>query len=448
ANLFSGRLSTNLFNLTALLFYSGVMVLFDPMLTAVGIALAGCNFLVLRLTARRRSTLSHHYLNEHGKMVSASVGAIRAIETLKANGTEDEAFRRFAGFQANTQIAHLRLGLLNLSATTIATFTTALTTVVILGLGGIKVLEGGMTIGMLVAFQSLMASFSGPVQELAALGSDLQIIRGDLARLADLFRYPVPPAPPPLSEQDVKRLRGQLVMEDITFGYHPLDDPLIEGFSLRLDPGRRLALVGRSGSGKSTLGRLICGLHAPWSGSITLDGRAINVIPPELFAEGVAYVDQEVVLFAGTVRDNLTLWDATIPEQRIVGALEDAMILDEIMGRTGRYDSTVTEGGDNFSGGQRQRLEIARALVNDPALLVLDEATAALDPITEQAIDERLRRRGCGCVIISHRLSAIRDCDEIIVLEKGRVVERGDHTTLMALNGTYTALVGEIVELA
>lgn len=185
----------------------------------------------------------------------------------------------------------------------------------------------------------------------------------------------------------------------------------------------------------------MCGLLPPTSGEILLDDRPLDSIPRHLFSTLMAYVDQEVFLFEGSLRDNLTLWDDSVPDEALTEALKDAMILREVSSRSRGLDCPVSEGGLNFSGGERQRLEIARALVNQPALLVLDEATAALDPVTEKAIDDHIRRRGVVCVIIAHRLSTIRDCDEIVVLKAGKVVERSSHEQLMAQNAEYATLV-------
>ena len=272
------------------------------------------------------------------------------------------------------------------------------------------------------------------------------MIKGDIARLDDVLNYtpdertyrgvnerePDAKAPSP---------RGFVELEKVTFGYNSMEPPLIEDFSLSIGPGRRVALVGGSGSGKSTIARLICGLLTPWSGRVRIDGEDFGDIPPSRFAEIVSYVDQDIVLFEGSVRDNVSLWDPTVEERDIVQALRDAAIHDVIATQPRRYDSQVDEGGRNFSGGQRQRLELARALARNPAVLVLDEATAALDPVTEVEIDDRLRQRGCTCLIAAHRLSTIRDADEIVVLDRGRIVQRGTHDRLIAEDGLYRTLV-------
>jgi ABC-type bacteriocin/lantibiotic exporter with double-glycine peptidase domain len=291
----------------------------------------------------------------------------------------------------------------------------------------------------------LTASFAGPISGLVQFAGGFQAVKADLARLADVLNYPVDSADRCVSPRGgvPPKLSGRIELRNIQFGYSPLDPPLIDGLSLTLQPGMRIALVGGSGSGKSTLGRLICGLLKPWAGEILYDGVELKDIPPEVFGNSVAYVDQDIFLFEGTARDNLTLWDQTVPESNISQALKDASIHDEVAARPGNYDCYVAEGGANFSGGQRQRIEIARALVGNPSILVLDEATAALDPYTEHQIDDNLRRRGCACIIIAHRLSTIRDCDEIILLEGGKISERGTHDDLLAKKSAYAQLVAQ-----
>jgi len=446
ARLLSGGLATNALNLCTLAFFAVAMALYDLELAGLAIALSLLNVVALKLVARRREEINRGLALESGKLNGATVGIIRTIETLKATGFEDDAFARWAGFHAKVLNAEQRLGLYSAVLEIVPTFLSLLTTAALFGIGGLRVIDGDLTVGSLVALQSLMASFAAPLTTLVQLAGGFQTIKGDVARIEDVFNYPADAAAahlrPDGERDDVPpRLSGRLELRDVAFGYSPLEPPLIEGLSLVLEPGMRIALVGASGSGKSTVGRLICGLCKPWSGDIRFDDWPLAEIPPQVFANSIAYVDQDIFLFEGTVRDNLSLWDPTVPEADISTALKDAAIHDEIAARSGNYDCHVEEGGTNFSGGQRQRIEIARALVGNPALLVLDEATAALDPATEKEIDDNLRRRGCSCIIIAHRLSTIRDCDEIIVLDRGTVKERGTHDELVALGGDYAALV-------
>ena len=443
--LLSSGIAANALNLTSILFFAAAMAIYDLQLAVLGVGMSLANVLVLKLIGERRQDLSRSLALEQGKLVGATVSAVRSIETLKASGLEDEAFGQWAGIQAKALNAEQELGGSSIFLEMLPTLFTGLTVAAILGVGGLRVIEGSLTLGGLVAFQSLMASFSEPMTELVNYAGSLQTIKGGLERLEDVYNYPLgnrnncsvgPERFPP-------KLTGRIELSDIKFGYSILEAPLLDGIAISIQPGSRVALVGASGSGKSTLGKLICGLYEPWAGDVRIDGWRLSEIPPQVFANSVTYVDQDIFLFEGTARENLTLWDPTVTEANLSQALKDAAIHEDIATRVGNYDCYINEGGANFSGGQRQRIEIARALVSNPSVVVLDEATGALDPITEKTIDDNLRRRGCTCVIIAHRLSTIRDCDEIIVLQQGKIVERGTHEQLMGLQGAYAKLVAQ-----
>jgi NHLM bacteriocin system ABC transporter peptidase/ATP-binding protein len=443
ARLLSGGIAVNVLNLVSVAFFAAAMAAYDLLLAAVCVGISLMNVAVLRLISGRRQDLSRSLALERGKLVASTVSAVRSIETVKASGLEDESFAHWAGIHAKALNAEQTLGVSSVLVEMFPTLFNGLTVAAILGFGGLRVIEGSLTLGGLVAFQSLMASFSDPITALVNHVGSLQTIKGGLERLEDIYNYPRDrkEREDPASHPPAAKLAGKVELIDVEFGYSRLEAPLLTGLSIVIEPGTRVALVGASGSGKSTLGRLICGLYKPWSGQILIDGRERSEIAPEVFATSVAYVDQDIFLFEGSARDNLTLWDPTITEPELTRALKEAAVHDEIATRPGNYDCHVTEGGANFSGGQRQRIEIARALVSNPSVLVLDEATAALDPITEKLIDDNVRRRGCTCIIIAHRLSTIRDCDEIIVLRQGQIAERGTHEQLIALKGIYAQLV-------
>ncbi|MFD8467077.1 NHLP family bacteriocin export ABC transporter peptidase/permease/ATPase subunit [Streptomyces cyaneofuscatus] len=425
--------------------YALLMWTYDPQLTIVGVLIALLNIVAMRVVIRLRAAHTQKLRADTARLTNTSYTGLQLIETMKATGGEDGYFRRWAGQHATTLEEQQRLGVptavLSVVAPTLATLNSAL----ILWVGGLRAVEGYISIGLLVAFQALVARFSSPITRLNGVAGRIQDFAADVARLRDVESFPVDPLySRDEPEPGTRRLTGHVTLEDITFGYSPLDKPLLTGFSLTVGPGRQIALVGGSGSGKSTVSRLISGLYTPWEGTIRIDGQRLEDIPRGALAASVSFVDQDIFLFEGTVRDNVALWDPSITDEAVITALRDAELYEDVIARRPEgIHGRVEQDGRNFSGGQRQRLEIARALVRRPSVLVLDEVTSALDARTEQAVIANLRRRGCACVVIAHRLSTVRDSDEIVVLDHGTVVERGRHEALVAAGGPYAELVRE-----
>ena len=443
ADILSGQLARTAIDAVMVVFYGGVMFAYSPILTLIGVGSAIANILVLQWMARKRTDANMLLLEDRGKITGVGISAIKSIETLKASGLESEFFTRWSGNYVNMTHTQQKLEVYNQILGTMPTLLSALSVTLIFCLGGWQVMSGKLTIGMLVAFQALMLRFQGPVNTLVGFGSLLQELEGDLTRLDDALNNPLDvevQQEDRIEWESDRQLLGRVEVRNITFGFSHADPPLIENFSLSLEPGQRVALVGATGSGKSTLAKLICGLYQPWQGAILLDGIPRRQIPRQVLARSLSFVEQEIWQFEGTVRENLTLWDSSIPEERLVQACKDALIHDVVMSQLGGYDGKLLEASANLSGGQRQRLEIARALVNNPTILVLDEATSALDVETENLLVANLRQRQCSCIIVAHRLSTISDCDEIIVWDRGRVVQRGTHNYLSEVEGVYRHL--------
>jgi NHLM bacteriocin system ABC transporter peptidase/ATP-binding protein len=423
-------------------FYLILMFLFTPTLTLFTLTIALINFFVLKKIVRIRRDKSLQIGVTNGQFQGAAYNGIASIETLKASGRENDFFNKLIGIQVKMVNANQELLQKVLYIQSAPMLLNGLNTVIILGLGSILIMQGHLTIGVLIAFQTLSAGFLAPINELVSITGLIQELSGDMARVDDVMvAKSLTKDASTMEKSKAHKLEGCLILDKLSFGYNVTQQPLIKDFSLMVNPGQRVALIGGSGSGKSTLAKLICRLYQPWQGTILIDNHLIESIPMIEYAGSVSLVDQEIRLFRGTIADNITMWDHSITEQDMIQAAKDACIHDIITQRDNGYDSLITEGGTNFSGGQRQRIEIARALAKNPRVLIMDEATSALDPTTEELISNNIRHRGCTCIIIAHRLSTIRDSDEIIVLDKGDVVERGSHHELVACSGHYSSLV-------
>jgi NHLM bacteriocin system ABC transporter peptidase/ATP-binding protein len=445
ADTVSGDLSQVLLNCITAIFFLVMMFAYERELALIAVVAVVAELVVWRVITERTAELSQHMSVQAGKLAGASVNGLANIESIKASAREDSLFAKWMGLQTQFVNSSVRAQGIALALGQLPSLLSLVVNLAILGIGSLRIIEGEFTVGGLVAFQTLLASFTAPVHALLGLNQKIQTLRGDLTRLDDVLNYPADSLEDGGAATAVPA--GGFELREVSFGYNRNDPPLIENFSLTLAPGRRVAIVGASGCGKSTLARLVAGLYRPWSGTILFDGRPRGDYARASLASSLAFVDQDVVLFEGTIRDNLAMWDPAISDAAIEKAARDACIHDVVMEREGSYAAQVQEGGRNWSGGQRQRLEIARALAANPRTLVLDEATSALDAATERAVQENLRSRGCACLIVAHRLSTVRDADEIIVLDRGRVVERGRHDALIGIaDGHYARLIASGIE--
>ena len=441
-----GELAPVIVNAVMLVFYLAIMLNYNLLLTAVGIFTVLINAFMGRYISRKRVNISRSAMANAGKLYATTVGGVEMIETIKASGAETGYFSRWAGYQAALNEDQARTVRLNTYLGMVPGLLTQLANIAVLVLGIWLIVAGQLTPGALLAFTGFLSAFMAPVGQIINLGQTVQEMRTQMERVEDVMRYPADVPYDDNSHEDLdsldrEKLRGQVDLDNITFGYSPLDPPLIENFSLHIEPGNWVALVGGSGCGKSTIAKLTTGLYKPWSGEVRFDGTPIDEVPRAVLRGSIAVVDQDIVTFDDTVSDNIKLWDRSIEDYEVILACRDANIHDEIAAREGGYASRILPGGRNFSGGQLQRLEIARVLAQDPTVIVLDEATSALDAQTEAEVISRIRDRGITCIVVAHRLSTIRDCDEIVVLDRGKVVERGTHEELIAANGTYAELV-------
>ncbi|WP_156204712.1 NHLP family bacteriocin export ABC transporter peptidase/permease/ATPase subunit [Candidatus Syntrophocurvum alkaliphilum] len=432
--------------LLTIIFYFIVMLNYSVILALLSLITALISIAYLIYSSKKIETMNKKLLQDQGKVMGFSISGLFIIETLKASASESNYFSKWSGYHDKSINSQQKLGKTQNILIQLPNFLAEFSNVLILFVGGLLIMTGNLTIGALIAFQLLLKVFMEPVNDITQMGMDLKKVQGDINRLEDVFKYNtdenVDREVEVAKEEDAyKKLEGYIELKDLSFAYNPWDPPLIDNFNLTLKPGSRVALVGGSGSGKSTIARLISGIYKPWSGEILFDGINSEKLPRNVIINSMAVVDQDIMLFDGTIRDNLTMWDNTISDFNIIRAAKDACIHDDITMRENAYEHKVSEGGANFSGGQKQRLEIARALAGNPSIIILDEATSALDVHTEKKVDENIRRRGCTCVIVAHRLSTIRDCDEIIVMDKGKIVERGTHDELKDAEGLYAQLI-------
>ena len=426
------------------------MFTYDVLLTLVVLLLALLHGALARFLNAFREVRSQTMRREQGLLLGVGMQMLNHADNLRMTGSDDRFFSRWSGQQASELRARQLYSELGSVNSALPGLVAAFRAAAVLGFGGSLVMAGEMTLGTLVGFYILAEMFLAPVGRFLEFAEKRQALETDLQRLEDISSTSEDPAFSRRSPEAQSistfngrlQLAGHLELRDVTFGYNKSRPPLIKDFNLLVKAGQRVALVGPSGSGKSTVACLVAGTCRPWSGEILFDGCTRDEIPQDVLRHSISVVDQEAVLFSASVRDNITLWNPAVPDEVIVAATRDACIHEEILLRPHGYATLVEEGGVNFSGGQQQRLEIARGLASNPTVLVLDEATSALDAATEEEVDDALRRRGVTCLIVAHRLSTVRDCDQIIVLDKGIEVQRGTHDELIAdQDGTYYKLV-------
>ena len=429
-------------NTAMMVFYLVVMIRYSWLLTLVGLISILVNLLMSHIISQKRINLTRIQVRDASKLASATVAGIEMIETIKASGAENGYFEKWSGYQASVNTQKVKYVKLNQYLGMIPSLVSSLTNTAVLMIGVWLTMKGEFTVGMIMAFQGFLSSFTAPASSLISAGQTLQEMRTEMERVEDVMEYPNDPVFENETEAEIyAKLTGEIEMKNVTFGYSALAEPLIKDFNLSLKPGSRVAFVGFSGCGKSTLAKLISGLYQPWSGEILFDGKPMSQIDRSIFTASLAVVDQDIILFEDTIANNIKMWDDSIEDYSMIQAASDVRLHEDILRRDGGYQYRITEGGKDFSGGQRQRLEIARVLAQDPTIIIMDEATSALDAKTEYEVVTSIKNRGITCIVVAHRLSTIRDCDEIIVLDRGNVVERGTHDELYAKGGLYTKLV-------
>jgi len=431
-------------NMIMMIFYLVVMLRYSMVMTLVGIASLVLNLGIARYLSNKRVNVTRVQMRDAGKLASTTLAGISMTETIKSSGAEGGFFRKWSGYQASVNTQNVKYTTLNARVGLIPRFISSASNYLVMFMGVRLAMNGNFTLGMITTFQGLLSAFMGPATTLIGAGQTIQEMRTDMERVEDVMEYPDDPAVTygaDSAEEDFSKLKGEVELRHVTFGYSRLGEPVVKDFSMHLKPGCRIAVVGASGCGKSTVSKLVTGLYRPWEGEILFDGKPITQIPRNVFTGSVAMVDQDIVLFEDTIANNIRMWDESIADFEVILAARDAQIHDDILQRPGGYHGKLIENGRDLSGGQRQRLEIARVLAQDPSVIILDEATSALDAKTEYELVKAVKDRGISCIVVAHRLSTIRDCDEIIVLEKGEIIERGTHDELYAKGVAYAELV-------
>ena len=438
-----GTLAPLALNAAMMVFYLVVMLRYSVLLTLIGLVSILANLIFSKMISKKRVNLTRVQMRDAGKLAGTTVAGIEMIETIKASGAENGFFEKWAGYQASVNVSEVCFRRMNQLLGLLPMLVSSICSTAVLMTGVFLAMQGTFTVGMLMAFQGFLSAFVAPAMTLISAGQTLQEMRTDMERIEDVMKYPTDAVFEESVGDDAEydKLSGSIELRNVTFGYSRLAEPLIRDFSMTLRPGDRVAFVGPSGCGKSTLSKLISGLYQPWSGEILFDGRPISQIDRCVFTGSLAVVDQDIILFEDTIANNIKMWDNSIEDFEMIMAARDAQLHEDIMQREGGYQYRLNEGGTNLSGGQRQRMEIARVLAQDPTIVILDEATSALDAKTEYDVVRSIKDRGITCIVVAHRLSTIRDCDEIIVLEQGGVVERGTHEELMKNGGAYTRLI-------
>lgn len=439
----AGELAETVLNIFVATFYLVLLILYSPVLTLIALGTVVINLVVMKVTSVMIENSMIKLQQDSGKLAGTVCAGLSIISTLKASGAETEYVGRILGYNAKTIVLEQKLSRYQQVINAVPDVVKMLADVLLLVVGGIYVIHGDMTIGMLTAFTAMFGSFSQPIDALVGFIKNIQTTKADITRVEDIMKYSQDEKFCDMENKlDIKtKLDGTVELKDISFGYSRLKPPIVSGFSFEISCGSSIAFVGSSGCGKSTVSKVISGLYVPWGGEILFDGISSNEIPNEVLNASISTVSQNIMLFSGTIRDNLTMWNSNISEEDMIAAAKDACIHDDISQKQGAYDFQLSEGGSNLSGGQKQRLEIARALATNPTILIMDEATSALDPVVEKKIMDNIKRRGCTCIIVAHRLSAIRDCDQIIVMAGGKIIQRGTHEELSKAEGHYRKFI-------